>query len=236
MAKKKIVPTVKKSTFEFLNDLKKHNNRDWFNRKKDRYLVELGHMVVFAHNLLKLMRTHDELENTSGKSTLFRIYKDVRFSKDKSPYKTSWSGAFKRASKKRRGGYYFHLEPGNSFAAGGFFGPNADDLKRIRMDIDRNQEDWEKILSTKKIKGTFGKLGGEKLITAPQGYAKDHPAIELLRHKSFVLKHNFTDKEVLSADFPKLLNNTFKNLRPFFDYMSDVLTTDLNGISLLEEE
>jgi uncharacterized protein (TIGR02453 family) len=227
---------IQKSTFEFLKDLSKHNNRNWFNKKKERYLEELQHMIVFADHLLKLMQTHDELENTSGKSTLFRIYKDVRFSKDKSPYKTSWSGAFRRASKKRRGGYYFHIEPGNSYAAGGFFSPNADDLKRIRQDIDRNAEDWNKVLKNKKISGTFGKIRGETLITAPQGYAKDHPAIELLRHKSFVLKHNFTDKEVLSPDFPKKLNQTFKNLRPFFDYMSDVLTTDLNGISLLEED
>lgn len=232
--KKKNAATIKKSTFIFLNDLSKHNNRDWFNKHKDRFLAEQENMLAFAGNLLGKMRGHDEIENASAKKVLFRIYKDVRFSKDKSPYKTSWSGHFRRATKKKRGGYYFHIEPGNSYMAGGFFSPDTDDLKRIRQDIERNYADWKKLLGNKKTKEFFGKLRGEQLITAPRGFEKDHPAVELLRHKSFVLRHNFTDKEVLSENFPVKLNQAFKNLRPFFDYMSDVLTTDLNGESLLE--
>lgn len=226
--------TIKKSTFLFLKDLAKHNNRDWFNKHKGRYLAEQENMLAFAENLLEKMRTHDEIENSSAKKVLYRIYKDVRFSKDKSPYKTSWSGSFRRATKKKRGGYYFHLEPGNSYMAGGFFGPDADDLKRIRQDIDLNSADWKKLLGNKKTKAFFGTLRGEQLLTTPKGFDKDHPAIELLRYKSFVLRHNFTDKEVLSEKFPALLNQAFKNLRPFFDYMSDVLTTDLNGESMVE--
>lgn len=186
-------------------------------------------MLAFAETVLEKMRRHDEIENASAKKVLFRIYKDVRFSKDKSPYKTSWSGYFRRATKFKRGGYYFHIEEGNSYMSGGFFGPEADDLKRIRQDIERNHSDWKKLLENKKTKSFFGELRGEKLITAPKGFDKDHPAIGLLRHKAFVLRHDFTDKEVLSEKFPEMLNQAFKNLRPFFDYMSEVLTTDLNG-------
>ena len=225
---------IKKSTFIFLKDLSKNNNRDWFARHKDRYLAEQENMLAFAGNMLQKMCVHDEIENASAKKVLFRIYKDVRFSKDKSPYKTSWSGYFRRATKLKRGGYYFHIEPGNSYMSGGFFGPNADDLKRIRQDIERNYEDWRKLLGNKKTKNFFGELRGDKLVNGPKGFDKDHPAVDLLKYKSFVLRHNFTDKEVLSEKFPEELNKSFKNLRPFFDYMSDVLTTDLNGVSILE--
>ncbi|CAN5911843.1 DUF2461 domain-containing protein [soil metagenome] len=226
--------SVKKSTFIFLKDLGRHNNRDWFNSHKERYLSEQENMLAFAENMLEKMRTHDEIENPSAKKVLYRIYKDVRFSRDKSPYKTSWSGSFRRATKKKRGGYYFHIESGNTYMAGGFFSPDVDVLKRIRQDIDLNYPDWKKMLGNKKTKAFFGKLQGGQLLTTPKGFEKDHPAIELLRYKSFVLRHNFTDKEVLSEKFPVLLNQAFKNLRPFFDYMSDVLTTDLNGESIVE--
>ncbi len=226
--------TFKKSTFLFLKDLSKHNNRDWFNINKERYLEEQEHMLTFAENVLDRMRRHDEIQNESAKKVLYRIYKDVRFSKDKSPYKTSWSGSFRRATKLKRGGYYFHIEQGNSYMAGGFFGPDADDLRRIRQDIERNSEDWRKLLGNKKLKLFFGNMRGSQLLTTPKGFDKEHPAIDLLRYKSFVLRHNFTDKEVLSDNFPEKLNQAFKNLRPFFDYMSDVLTTDLNGIPIVE--
>lgn len=225
---------IKKSTFIFLKDLSKNNNRDWFAKHKDRYLSEQENMIAFAGNMLQKMCVHDEIENASEKKVLFRIYKDVRFSKDKSPYKNSWSGYFRRATKLKRGGYYFHIEPGNSYMSGGFFSPNADDLKRIRQDIERNYSDWKKLLGNKKTKSFFGELRGDKLVNGPKGFDKDHPAVDLLKYKSFVLRHNFTDKEVLSEKFPEELNKAFKNLRLFFDYMSDVLTTDLNGVSLFE--
>ncbi len=225
---------INKSSFIFLKDLSKNNNRDYFNKHKDSYQEEHENMLAFAELLLEKMREHDEIENASAKKVLHRIYKDVRFSKDKSPYKTHWSGSFKRATKKKRGGYYFHIAPGNSFIAGGFFGPENDDLKRIRQDIDRNHKAWKKLLENKKTKEFFGVLRGNKLLTTPKGFDKDHPAIDLLRHKSFFLQHDFNDKEVLSENFAEQLNQGLKNLRPFFDYMSDVLTTDLNGESVLK--
>ncbi|HVD97818.1 MAG TPA: DUF2461 domain-containing protein [Cytophagaceae bacterium] len=220
---------IKKESLFFPKTLSKHNNRDWFNAHKDQYLDAQANIIDFADALLDEINKHDTLETESGKKSLYRIYRDVRFSKDKSPYHDYWSGSFKRATKKRRGGYYFHLQPGNSFAAGGFWGPNPEDMKRIREDISYNYEDWQKLLKDKKLIKTFGGLQGEQLSSAPRGYEKDHPAIELLRYKQFLLRHNFSDEEVLSKNFVKTINEVYKNMRPFFDYMSDVLTTDANG-------
>jgi uncharacterized protein (TIGR02453 family) len=181
---------------------------------------------------LRELNKHDVIETPSGKKSLHRIYRDIRFSKDKTPYKANWSGNYKRAGKYRRGGYYFHLEPGNSYIAGGFWGPNPQDLKRIRDDIDFDASSLRKIIKSKSFTTTFGTLKGEQLKTAPKGFEAGHEAIDLLRYKQFLLIRKFSDKEVLSARFLKEANQTFKNMRPFFDYMSEVLTTDTNGLEV----
>ena len=224
---------IKKQSIDFLKTLSKNNNRDWFNEHKNFYEEAHTNMIAFADALLAEMRKHDNIETASGKKCLFRIYKDVRFSKNKTPYNTHWSGSFKRATKKLRGGYYFHIKPGNSFLAGGFWGPEPSDLKRIRQDIELNYKDWKKMLANKTLVNTFGKLRGDQVSSAPRGYARDHPAIDLLRFKQFILKHDFTDKEICSPDFVLKANDVFKKLRPFFNFMSEVLTTDANGISFV---
>ncbi len=229
MSKAKISP----SNLEFLKLLKKNNNREWFAKHKDRYILEQQQMVDFADALLLEMNKHDVLETESGKKSLFRIYRDTRFAKDKTPYKINWSGGFQRATKKRRGGYYFHIEPGNSFVGGGFWGPEPKDLKRIRDEFAHDASPLRKILKSKSFVETFGKLEGEQVKTTPKGYSADNDAIDLLRYKQFLLMHKFTDKEVVSDDFLKRVNDTFKKMRPFFDYMSEVLTTDENGVSIL---
>lgn len=226
---------IKKESLDFLKTLSKNNNRDWFSHHKDNYLEAQHNIITFADALLIEMNKHDKIETPSGKKSLFRIYKDVRFSKDKTPYNTHWSGAFKRATKKLRGGYYFHIKPGNSFLAGGFWGPEPNDMKRIRQNIESDYKEWKKVLADKTLKKTFGKLIGEQLSSAPRGYAKDHPAIDLLRYKQFILKHEFTDKEVYSPDFVKNVNDTFKKMHPFLNFMSEVLTSDANGLPLIEE-
>jgi uncharacterized protein (TIGR02453 family) len=225
--------TVSRQTLAFLRDLSENNNRDWFNLHKADYTKAHENIIAFADALLAEMQQHDHIETVSGKDSLYRIYRDTRFSKEKTPYKTHFGGGFRRATKKLRGGYYFQIGPGDSLAAGGFFSPNPQDLLRIRQDMDLNYPDWQKLLSNKTIAGTFGTLQGEAVKTAPQGFTKDNPAIELLRHKQFYLERYFTDEEVCSDGFLGELNQTFKNLREYFDYMSEVLTTDLNGISLI---
>jgi uncharacterized protein (TIGR02453 family) len=227
-------PIIKKESLTFLDQLAKHNTREWFNDHKEQYTAAQANLIDFAGALLAEMNSHDNIETESGRKSLFRIYKDVRFSKEKVPYNTQWSGAFKRATKKLRGGYYYHIAPGSSFVAGGFWAPDKNDMQRIRQDIDINYEAWHKMLAGKKLTKTFGDMVGGQLSTAPRGYAKDHPAIELLRYKQYILKHTFTDEEVLSADFVQQANDVFKNMRPFLNFMSEVLTTDSNGVSLID--
>ena len=225
---------IQKDSLDFLTELSKNNNRDWFNNQKDRYIKARDNIIAFADALLAEMNKHDHLETESGKKSVYRIYKDVRFAKDKTPYNTHWSASFKRATKKLRGGYYFRIEPGNSGLVAGFWGPDADDMKRIRQDIDANYPAWRGLLGDKTLVTTFGSLYGEQLGSAPRGYTKDHPAIDLLRYKQFMLRHLFTDEEVLSPDFLFKMNDVFKKMRPFLNSLSEVLTTDANGVDLVD--
>ena len=179
------------------------------------------------------MNKHDRLQTENGKESLYRIYNDVRFSEDKTPYNPRFAGYLKREKPLLRGGYYYWIKPGESRLGCGFTYPNPEDLKRIREDIEENYSDWRKILSGKKLKHTFGEMQGDKVKTAPRGFAKDHLAIDLLRHKQFWFERTFTDEEVLSRDFLKKANDTFKTIRPFFDYTSEVLTTNKNGEAMV---
>jgi uncharacterized protein (TIGR02453 family) len=221
--------SIHKSSFDFLKKLSSNNDRDWFNEHKGEYLKAQENIVEFADQLIKQMNRHDRIETESGKTSLYRIYNDVRFAKDKSPYNPRFAGYLKRHKPLLRGGYYWWIKPGASRISCGFAYPNPDDLKRIRLDIQDNFEDWHKLLNSKNIKKNFGKMQGEKVKTAPKGFDKNHPAIDLLRYKQFWFTRSFPDKEVLAPDFLNEVNKTFKSIRPLFDYMSDVLGTDLNG-------
>ena len=219
------IPT---STFTFFNELKHNNNRDWFNGNKDRYKEEHQTVKGFISSLVDQMNTHDVIESHK----LFRIYRDVRFSKDKTPYKTHWSASFTREGVYRRGGYYLAIGPGNTFVGGGFYNPNKEDLALIRKKIDQEPDQWRKVLEDPDFLKTFGELQGETVKTAPKGYTKDHPAIDLLRYKQMYVFRHFSDEEATSSDFLAQANETFKALRPFFDHMTDVLTTDMNGVPM----
>lgn len=215
--------------FDFLKKVEKNNNREWFAKHKDLYLQVHQGVIEFADSVLLEMQNHDDIETASGKKSLYRIYRDVRFSKNKTPYNTHFAGGLRRATKQLRGGYYYHIEPGNSFVAGGFWGPNAQDIKHIREQVSSDPDTLNNILNEKTLKGTFGDLIGTQLKTAPRGFSIDDPAINLLRYKQFILKKSFSDKEVLSGNFHYKIVDAFIKMRPFFDYMSDILTTDLNG-------
>jgi len=226
-------PSIPSTAFTFLKLLKKNNDRDWFAKNKERFVAEQEAVISFLDALLPEVNKHDVIENENGKKSLYRIYRDVRFSKDKVPFKTHFGGSLRRATKARRGSYYFHLEPGNSFAGGGFWEPSPEDLKRIREEFSADPDRIRKLLKAKTFKSYFGELYGEQLKTTPKGFQPDDPAIDLLRYKQFAVIRHFTDKEVMAVSFLKELNATFKAMRPFLDYMSEVLTTDINGESLL---
>ncbi|MCH2225481.1 MAG: DUF2461 domain-containing protein [Crocinitomicaceae bacterium] len=224
---------ITKSNLDFLIELSQNNDREWFQENKPRFIKEQENIISFADKLLELMNVHDSIETLNGKKSLYRIYRDIRFSKDKSPYKTNWAGGFKRATKLRRGGYYFNIQPGdNSFIGGGFWSPNKEDLLRIREDIANDASEMREIINSKDFVTTFGNLEGDQLKTSPKGFDKEHPDVDLLRYKQFIFGKKFSDEEVLSKNFVLVANETFKSMRPFFDYMSDVLTTDSNGSPL----
>lgn len=219
------------SIINFLNDLKRNNNREWFQENKPRFQTVQLEAKGFYEEIKQGLLQFDEIENFK----LFRIYRDVRFSKDKTPYKPHFAGSYSRSGKRLRGGYYLRIRPGESFLAGGFWAPNKEDLFRIRKEIEISDVELRDILKAADFKRIFGgQLEGDELKTAPKGFQKEHPAIDLIRKKGFIAVRKFTDKEVLSPDFLEEVLFSFKTLGPFFDYMSEVLTTDLNGVSTVD--
>lgn len=224
---------VQPSTLDFLRSLEQHNDKEWFNAHKDDYQRARANMADFARALLHRMQEHDKVQPERPGDNLYRIYNDLRFHKDKPPFNARFAGGFHRIKPHLRGGYYFQVVPGNSYVSCGFFGPNADDMKRIRQDIDLNHEEWREVLSEPKLWATFGHMVGDQLKTAPSGFAKDHPAVDLLRFKQYIFRHHFTDAQVMQPDAVERFDRAFQAIRPFFDYMSEVLTTNANGESLL---
>ncbi len=220
---------ITKTTLSFLYDLAANNNREWFDINKDRYVSAQSEMKEFHEAVKGRLSAHDQI----GKGRVYRIYRDVRFSKNKTPYKNNWGGGFQRDTHYLRGGYYYQIQPGNSFAAGGFFSPNSQDLMHIRKQIQQDPDTLFGILNDQKFKVTFGELKGDQVKTTPKGFSIEDPAIDLIRYKQFYVEHRFTDTEVLDKNFDSKLGNTFLSMRPYFDYMSEILTSDLNGESLL---
>ena len=220
------------SALEYLSVLQKNNNRDWFNSNKETFLEQQQLIEDFADDLLQLLSNHDYIETPTGKKSLHRIYRDSRFSLDKTPYKTNWSGSFRRATSQLRGGYHFHLAPGNSFIGGGFQSPSSPDLKLIRDEISHDALPLRKILNDPAFILTFGAIEGKQLKTVPQGYDLNNEGIDLLRFQQFRLRKCFTDEEVLSSNFQNEANEVFKTMRPFFNFMSAALTSDKNGLLL----
>lgn len=222
------------TNLEFLKKLGANNNRDWFNDNKDWYVKEHENAINFAEDLLAKLSVHDQIQTPTGKKSMMRIYRDVRFSKDKSPYKNRWAGSFSRVKPQLRGGYYYNIQPGATVVGGGFYQPNPEDLRLIRDHIAQDDAPLRKVLNDKEFKRVFGELQGEQVKTAPKGFPKDHASIDLLRYKSMYVFRSFTDKEVLSKGFADKAVSTFLALEPFFSVMTEMLTTDLNGISKID--
>ncbi|MBT8289224.1 MAG: DUF2461 domain-containing protein [Muriicola sp.] len=220
---------IGKKSLEFLKTLSVNNNRDWFQENKKEFKEHEKNVKEFFMSLMERMKQHDEID----KFKMFRIYRDVRFSKDKTPYKTHFAGSFSRAGSALRGGYYLRIKSGETFIAAGFWEPNKEDLLRIRKELEENAGEFRNIIQNKKFKDVWGKLEGEELKTAPKGFDKEHPDIDLIRKKQFIFVRNFTDKEVLSPEFISTVDDSFRTIRPYFDLMSEILTTNLNGESLL---
>lgn len=221
---------ITKETLDFLRALKKNNTREWFADNKVQYQKAHAAAKSFYLDLKETLNKHDEIE----KHKLFRIYRDVRFSADKTPYKPHFAGSYSRAGAARRGGYYLRIRPGESFIAGGFWQPTKEDLFRIRKELEMDATEFREVIGDKEFKKVWGKLTGDEVKTAPKGFDRNHPDIDLIRKKGFIFVRNFSDKEVTDPGFLYVVNDSFKAIRPYFDLMSDILTTNLNGESLLD--
>jgi len=223
-------PSISKKSLGFLKNLEKNNNKEWFTEHKSEFKRHEEDAKIFFSTIKDNLERHDEIE----KMKVFRIYRDVRFSKDKSPYKSHFACSFSRAGARLRGGYYIHIKPEGSFLATGFWGPSKEDLLRIRKEFELDATEMRNVTGAADFKKVWGELQGEAVKTAPKGFDKEHPDIDLIKRKQFIFVRNFSDDEVISDSFPKIVDDSFQAVRPYFDLMSDILTTNLNGESLLD--
>lgn len=210
------------TVIKFLKSIAKNNNREWFEKNKSKYLEAKLTFEDFLEALHKELVLFDEsLAALNPRKQGFRIYRDVRFSKDKRPYKVNMGAGFSEHGKMdQEPGYYIHIEPGKSFIAGGLYMPDAENLSKIRQEIDYNTETFLKILNDKKFKKLFPSLDDfDSLKTAPKGYPKDHPHINLLKHKSFIVSYYFNDKEVLDKKFARKAAEVAKVLKPLNGFL-----------------
>lgn len=211
--------------FRFFRQLAKNNNRKWFEQHKSNFKSLETQVKQFGEALKDQLNQHDSIDSFK----LFRIYRDVRFSKDKTPYKTHFGLTWHRTKPQFRGGYYLHLKPDDVFLACGFWDPAPKDLKRIRQEIDLDVDEYRNLMNVPAFKNTWGELQGNVIKTAPKGYAKDHADIDLLRFKQHIFMIHYKDAEVVAADFMDRLDAALQAVRPFVDYMSAVLTTNSDG-------
>lgn len=216
---------ISMDTLVFLKELKANNERDWFDANKKRYKQAQDGLIAFVDSLLPALSKLDKtIKGVEAKKAVFRIYRDVRFSHDKSPYKTNM-GAHVHAGAKNdsQAGFYVHIEPGNCFLAGGAYSPPGPWIKAIRKEIYHNAAPLKKILASASFKNYFGEMEGESLKTSPRDYDADHPEIELLRRKSFLAVHKVKDSQVTKRGYTKHCTNVFKVLSPFNAYLNMAL-------------
>lgn len=217
---------ISPSTLSFLKSLKKNNNKPWFDNNRDKYSTAKNNFEEFVASLLQNYSSIDEdLKGLAVKDCCFRINRDIRFSKNKTPYKISLSASFNRGGKKSIfAGYYFHLQPGgNSFVGGGLWRPEPNELKKLRQEIDYCLPEFKKIITATSFKKNYGELEREEnqvLVNVPKGYDKENPAADFLKMKSFVATKNLSDQEVLSPNLEKEIIKSFKALMPLVKFIN----------------
>ena len=213
---------LKNSTLLFLKDLHKNNNREWFNENKDRYRAAHTNVADFVEVLIEEIGKFDEeILKIDAKKALFRIYRDVRFSKDKSPYKTNFGAGLGMGKGNRISGYYLHIEPGKSFLAGGVYQPDTTVLKEIRKEISINSNEFLSILEQDEFRNNFRGLSvGQKLQRVPAGFEKDDPMAEFLKLKNFIVVHPVSNEALMKEDAAKNFAQIFKSIKPLNDFLS----------------
>lgn len=220
---------LQKQTLSFLKDLAKNNNREWFETNRKKYESARQDFTALADEIIKGFCKKDrDFEQLEGKKCLFRINRDIRFSKDKRPYKTNFGASFERGGRiSPYAGYYLHIEPGNkSFIAGGVWQPEAERVKKIRQEVDYNWDAFRKIIGNKKFVALFGDLEKTKetsLVREPKGYDKDNPAIDYIKLKSWVVSAPLTDADISSPQLLKKILAGFETMQPFIVFLNEAL-------------
>lgn len=211
---------------KFLNQLNQNNNREWFNDHKKEFTELKNQFEIFINQLIPKIKLIDNaLDSVTAKECVFRIYRDVRFSKNKVPYKTHFGAYIASGGRKSPyAGYYVHIEPNGSFAGGGIYHPEPVILKELRYEIMDRTAEYKSIISTKDFKKVFPEIFGDKLKTAPKGFPKDFEDIELLRFKSYALVHSINDQLIKSKGFEDYLLNLYKTAKPFNSFFNNVIT------------
>jgi uncharacterized protein (TIGR02453 family) len=217
---------LKKETLDFLKKLDKNNNRDWFNEHKDEFVVAKENIAALTASLISGISKFDPaISGTLPEDCVFRIYRDIRFSKNKNPYKNNLGAYIAPGGRKSMSpGYYFHIQPGQCFMAAGLHMPESSELLKVRKAIASKTNEFSKILKAKSFKDRFGELHGEKLKTMPKGFPPDHPAIEYLKMKSMTAHCEYkSDKIVLGKDYPKMLVADAKAIFPLVSFLREAL-------------
>ena len=212
---------MKPSTLQFLKTLQKNNNRDWFNENKSTYIEAKDDVLLFVENLIEeIAKFDEEILKIDPKKALFRIYRDTRFSKDKTPYKTHFGVSLGMGKGKKISGYYLHIEPAKSFLAGGVYQPESSVLKEIRKEISANSEEFLKILEQKDFRNNFRGLSVEsKLQRVPNGFEKDDAMAEFLKLKNFIVSHPISDEQVLDKNATKNFAKILQSIKPLNDFL-----------------
>ncbi|MBS1615535.1 MAG: DUF2461 domain-containing protein [Bacteroidetes bacterium] len=211
------------STLGFLRQLRQNNNKAWFEDQRFNYDVARHDFESFVSALLQAFEEIDPaIAAQEAKHCIYRIYRDVRFSNDKTPYKNHFSAYFARGGRKWEGaGYYLHLEPGSIFAGGGMWMPTPPLLKKVRQEIDYDFHGFKQIIGAKSFTKTFSGInGGESLTRPPKGYDADNPAIEYLKMKSIIASHPLTDEQLCSKQSLKSVMNAFQALSPLINFLN----------------
>jgi len=215
----------------FLNSLSANNNKPWFEEHRADYEAARGALENFVDGLIDELRVADKLDDLSAKSCIGRINRDVRFSRDKSPYKTSLGAAIAPGGRKSvRLGYHLYLAPqGGSLLGGGLYMPEPAQLQRFRQAVAEDAAPFRKLIKAKALVEQFGGVSGERLKTAPQGFTRDHPAIDLLQLKQVIVVRHFADAEVLAPDFAETVLAGCRAMKPFLAYLDRVLVARAEG-------
>jgi len=219
------MPENLRYTLEFLRDLRANNNRPWFEQNRKRYDTARGYLDEFITDLIIQCGQFEDLGSVTADQCIYRIYRDVRFSPDKTPYKTNLGAVIGKGGRKTIGrSYYVQIGPeGESFIAAGLYMPSKEQLEQMRRAIAADSSTLRKILDKRDFKRYFSGLEGEQLKTAPQGYGKDHPDIDLLRYKQFLASSPLSEEQVLSPDLTDYVAEGFKALKPLETYIHEVL-------------